>query len=333
MQTIHKTAYARAGLIGNPSDGYGGKTIAFTMRDYRAEVSLHEWPTVEIVAASNDQLQYSSVLALKQQVAQHGYYGGTRLIKATIKKFVDYCQSQNLNLHDRNFSIRYASNIPQQVGMAGSSAIIIATLRGLMDFYGIAIDKLIQPTLALDVERCELGIAGGLQDRVAQIYEGLVAMDFSITNHKHGFEYCSYEAMDPALLPGIYVAYRPSSSEPTEVFHNDLRTRYDADDKTVVSAMSRFAELTDTAKNAIVDRNYQSLHNAINANFDLRDSICRLNPAHKEMVITARSCGASAKYAGSGGAIVGTFKEHAQYDQLQERLTALGCTVLKPTIA
>jgi len=333
MQVIHKTAYARAGLIGNPSDGYGGKTIAFTIRDYCAEIALHEWATVEIITGSNDQNQYESVLSLRQKISQHGYYGGTRLVKATIKQFVDYCVNQNLELHSRNFAIHYTSNIPQQVGMAGSSAIIIATLRALMDFYNIPIDRLIQPTLALDVERRELGIAGGLQDRVVQVYEGLIAMDFGITNHKYGFEYSLYEALDCKLLPNIYVAYQPSGSEPTEVFHNDLRYRYDAGDKSVVAAMSRFAELTDIAKRAISERDHQSLHHAINANFDLRDSICNLNPVHTEMVRVARTCGASAKYAGSGGAIVGTYIEPAQYGLLQERLTALGCTVFKPTIA
>ena len=67
----------------------------------------------------------------------HGYYGGIRLIKATIKRFVEYCDRQGVPLHDRNFSVRYVTNIPRQVGLAGSSAIIVATLRCLMEFYGV----------------------------------------------------------------------------------------------------------------------------------------------------------------------------------------------------
>lgn len=329
---IYKTTYARAGLIGNPSDGYGGKTIAFTMQDYRTEVSLHEWPTLEIIAGRDDLDQYDSIRSLHSRVTQHGYYGGTRLIKATIKQFVDYCLSHNHELHDKNFAIRYTSNIPQQVGMAGSSAIIIATLRALMEFYGITIDKRIQPCIALDAERRELGIEGGLQDRVAQVYEGLVAMDFGDMKEKHGFTFGTYEPIDPALLTGLYIAYKASSSEPTEVFHNDLRARYDSGEAQVVDAMSRFAELTVIAKAAILEGDYQTLHDAIDANFDLRDSICTLNPSHTQMVRVARSCGASAKYAGSGGAIIGTCQDPAQFPQLEEKLTQLGCTVIKPTI-
>ena len=37
----------------------------------------------------------------------------------------------------------------------------------------------VQPSLVLSVETDELGIVAGLQDRVIQVYEGLVYMDFA----------------------------------------------------------------------------------------------------------------------------------------------------------
>jgi len=39
-------------------------------------------------------------------VRLHGYYGGIRLIKANIKRFVEHCYAQGNALHDRNFSVR-----------------------------------------------------------------------------------------------------------------------------------------------------------------------------------------------------------------------------------
>ena len=38
---IETYAYARAGLLGNPSDGYFGKTISFSVRNFRARVLLY----------------------------------------------------------------------------------------------------------------------------------------------------------------------------------------------------------------------------------------------------------------------------------------------------
>src|SRR5581483_11209412 len=139
MLIIRKRAFARAGLLGNPSDGYGGRTISISVRNYWAEVVLYEWDSVEIVLADDD---------------------------------------RNIRLHERNFSIRYRTTIPRQVGLAGSSAIIVATLRCLLEFYGVSMPIEVQPTFVLQVEQLELGITVGLQDRVIQAYEGLVYMDF-----------------------------------------------------------------------------------------------------------------------------------------------------------
>jgi hypothetical protein len=76
------------------------------------------------VLADDDRARFSSIYDLARDVKLPGYYGGIRLIKATIKGFVDYFQAQAINLHERNFSVRYATSIPRQVGLAGSSAII-----------------------------------------------------------------------------------------------------------------------------------------------------------------------------------------------------------------
>ena len=135
MELLRRRAYARAGLVGNPSDGYFGKTISLTLKNFWAEVVLYEWDEIEIVLSQEDRSRFRSVTELVQDVRLHGYYGGVRLVKATIKKFVEFCEQQRWALHDRKFSVRYESNIPRQVGLAGSSAIIVATLRALMDFY------------------------------------------------------------------------------------------------------------------------------------------------------------------------------------------------------
>jgi len=49
MDIIRKRAYARAGLLGNPSDGYNGKTISISVRNFQAQVVLYEWDSVDIV--------------------------------------------------------------------------------------------------------------------------------------------------------------------------------------------------------------------------------------------------------------------------------------------
>ncbi len=331
MELIRKKAYARAGLMGNPSDGYHGKTISLSLGNLWSQVTLYEWDQIEIIWSQEDRSRFDSIEQLADDVVLHGYYGGVRLVKATIKLFVDYCRRENIKLHDLNFSVRYESNIPRQVGLAGSSAIIIATLRCLMDFYQIEIPLAIQPSLALAVEREELGIGAGLQDRVSQVFQGAVFMDFAeaeMTAHQ-GFPCGVYEPINPELLPPLYVAYSTDQSEPTEVVHNDLRARFERGDAEVIAAMTRFAELTELFRRGLDQHDRQELERLIDANFDLRHSICNIAPGQLKMVELAREAGATAKFAGSGGAIIGTYRDASGYERLQERLGSIVCQVIQ----
>ena len=334
MWIVRKQAFARAGLVGNPSDGYNGKTISMTVRNFSAQVVLYEWDSVDIVLAENDRARFSSVYDLARDVRLHGYYGGIRLIKATIKRFVEYCQARQLLLHGRNFSVRYQSDIPRQVGLAGSSAIIVATLRCLMEFYGIEIPLEAQPTFVLQVEQGELGITAGLQDRVIQVYEGAVYMDFDRAREHMvlGLPCYAYERLDPACLPALYVAYHHDLGEPTEVFHNNIRERFNQGDQLVVDAMRRFAALALRARDALLGGRHAEVAALMNENFDTRRRIYQLPGWQVEMVETARACGASAKFAGSGGAIVGTYEDEGMFEALQARLAALGCRTIRPLV-
>ncbi len=334
MIVIRKRAYARAGLLGNPSDGYNGKTISVIVRNFWAEVVLYEWDTVDIVLAEDDRARFSSIYDLAKDVKLHGYYGGIRLIKATIKRFVDHCERKGLKLHDRNFSVRYETNIPRQVGMAGSSGLIVATLRCLMEYYGVEIPREVQPSLVLAVENEDLGIAAGLQDRVIQVYEGVVFMDFAKERERliDCYKCYAYEPIDPTLLPQLYVAFSVSLSEPTEVFHNDIRGRYNRGEEKVVNAMRHCAELAAAGREALLKRDYERLAKLMNENFDTRRSIYNLPPWQIQMIEEARACGASAQFAGSGGAIIGTYCDEAMFERVCEKMAAMGCRTIKPQV-
>ena len=334
MELIRKRAYARAGLMGNPSDGYNGKTISVIVRNFWAEVTLYEWDQLELVPSQEDKSRFRGVRELANDVKLHGYYGGIRLVKATIKKFVEYCIASGHRLHERNFSVRYESNIPRQVGLAGSSAIIVATLRSLMEFYDVKIPIEVQPSLVLSVETEELGIAAGLQDRVIQVYGGAVFMDFSTERMRslRGMSCGVYEPLDPALLPPLFVAYNTGVGEPTEVVHNNLRHRFQQGEPAVVEAMGRFAELTVQAREAILAGDADRVGRLIDANFDLRRSICQIPSGQIEMIERARHAGATAKFAGSGGAVIGTYPDEATFGRLVTDLEPIKCRVIRPVI-
>lgn len=328
---IRCKAYPRAGLVGNPSDGYFGRTISFTFSNFFAEATLFSSKELEILPGPRDRTLFRNLDGLAASVEKYGHYGGIRLVQATLKRFVDYTRAAGLAMEEKNFSLRYYSNIPPHVGMAGSSAIITACFRALMQFYGVAIPNAELANLVLSVETEELGISAGLQDRVAQVYQGLVFMDFDHdTMEKTGQGV--YESLPPASLPPVYIAYRTDMSESSDVFHNDIRSRYDRGEPEVVEAMTYWADLTLQARDALLSGDHKTLGKIINANFDRRRALYQIHPDNLAMIDAARSAGASAKFTGSGGAIVGLVEDEAGYRNLLDKLTPMGIHVLRPAL-
>jgi len=121
-------------------------------------------------------------------------------------------------------------------------------------------------------------------------------------------------------------------SEPTEIFHNDIRSRYDRGETIVIDAMQRFAEIADEGREALMEKDYERLEALIDENFDTRRQIYRLPEWQIQMVETARECGASAKFAGSGGAIIGFYKDQATYQRLCDQLAQIGSEVITPQL-
>ncbi len=328
---IETRAYARAGLLGNPSDGYFGKTISIIVRNFGASVSLYETPELRIEEMDVDTNTFSNVYHLVDAVKLTGYYGGTRLIKATIKKFIEYCESNNIRLSNKNFTIRYRSSIPRQVGLAGSSAIVTATMKALMQFYEVDIPEHILPTLILRAETEELFINAGLQDRVIQVYEGCVFMDFDKKYlQKNGFG--KYENIDSALLPKLYLAYKVELGKVSGMVLNNIREKYEKGDSYVIDTLAELAEVAEHGKEVILKKDYNSLNKLIDKNFDLRCKIIKISDSNMELVRTARNCGASAKFSGSGGAIIGMYEDDEMLRRLIVNLQKVKARVIKPII-
>lgn len=327
---IKTTVYPRAALIGNPSDGYFGKTIAFVFKPFKAEVTVEKSSRLRFILGKHDRLIYSDMSDLASDIQQNGYYGGIRLLKATVKRFRDYCSGESIVLPKKNFTIRHYCDIPVRLGLAGSSAIITAAMKAILQFYGIEIAKPVLANLILSVEKDELKIAAGLQDRVAQVYGCPVYMNFDkklMESQGHG----EYVPFDKKLLPPLYIAYKNNLSEGSEVVHNNLAERFAAGDREVLKAVEEWKSLTEQVWNKLQNGD-KNIGDLLNLNFDLRRKIMNIGRGNIEMVETARSVGASAKFTGSGGAIIGTYDDENMYDKLVKAMKKIEVTVIKPEI-
>lgn len=331
---IRETAYARAGLIGNPSDIFGGKVISLLFDRFQCQVTLYETPRLVIVPSPRDTAGFDGIEELVRYRRQFGYYGGIRLIEATIVRFRKHCEENGLRLDERNFTIEYHSSIPFGVGLGGSSAIIKAVFSALMRFYGLTereIPKPIQPNIILEAETEELDISAGPQDRVVMVYGGLVHMDFTKEAYeRNGGGHGAYENLDPALLPPLFIAFKESLSKSSGKVHNIMRYRAGVEhDQKVAEVMRQKTRLTDEARELLLAGRPHELGPLMSRDFDLRRSVYTLSPQNIKMADIARGLGAHANQTGSGGAVIGTYTSEDQFLKLEEEYRRNGCDVLK----
>ena len=245
---IRRTAYSRSGLVGNPSDIFGGKVISLLFDAFRAQATVYESPRLTVVPSDRDRTTFDDAEALIGYRARFGYYGGIRLIEALIVRLHRYCRDRSIDLPRRNFTVEYSSDIPFGVGLGGSSAIITAVFLALMDFYELTdadIPKPEQPTIVLETETEELGITAGPQDRVIAVYGGVVVMDFSEeARARNGGRHGDYRPLPPELLPPLFVAWDERLSKSSGTVHNAMRYRAAIEhDPAVIEAMARKAAL------------------------------------------------------------------------------------------
>jgi glucuronokinase len=309
VEKIVRKSYARVGLMGNPSDQLNGKSMAVTISNFWAEVSIFESPSLRLLPHPlSDPFEFGNLRDLHAISSKEGYMGGLRLLQAGCKRFFEFCQKNGVSLPRRNFTLSYETNVPRQVGLAGSSCIVATVMKCLMAFFHLTwsdIPKHVLPSIILSVEMEELGIHAGLMDRVAQVYEGLVHMDFEKTFlAANGF--ARYTTLRMELLPRLHLAYAMDPSDSGKI-HSTVKERWAKGDPEVFAAAVAWAGFVDDAVDALQTQNHAKFAELMDANFDLRRKLygdpC-LGSKNLRMIEIARAHSAAAKFPGSGGAIL-----------------------------
>ncbi len=268
---IVTTCAARAALAGNPSDGYGGAVVAVPIPDLTAIATFDPSPSGRpVVRTSDPDLR--------------------RLLTATVEAYGEHAGSAPA------VSFAASTSIPRSVGLAGSSALIIATLRGLGEWDGHAWEPIELATLALAIERDRLGIEAGLQDRLVQAVGKPVAMSFAPVG---------FDILELGDAFHLFVAWDPAGAEPSDTVHRSLRRRHDAGDTTVVAAMSDLAVQAGRARRAIRDGDPKLLADAMHRTLGIRLQLVEVGERQRRLIEIGRKAGAAVNSAGSGGSVVG----------------------------
>ncbi|MEX0813787.1 MAG: hypothetical protein WD048_16335 [Chitinophagales bacterium] len=324
-------SYPRAALIGNPSDGYFGKCIAFVFSDFSANVKAEVGESWQIISPAEEE-QFPTIEILNQSIREYGYFGGKPLMLASLKVFTDFAKKQNWKLPDTALSIKYSSDIPLRVGLAGSSALITALFRVLLQWADKEIAPTVLANLVLSVEKEELGIGAGLQDRVAQAYEHPVFMDFDKSiMEKQGFGQYHKIKLD-TIQDCLFIVYSQELSEGSEVVHNTFQKDFSNNKPEALRAIESWKSIADAFYSALQTGNNARLAELMNENFKLREKVMPLQKAQVKLVKKVSATGVAAKFCGSGGAVLALADSPEARDYCCDQLRAEGLAVIKPQI-
>lgn len=300
MPEIIATAPGRCGLIGNPTDMYGGCVISCTTQE-RAECHII-YDTAENNALSlcngDEKTTVHNVAELKMR--------GDKLdiARAALNFFaVDPAVT--------HFKLELKTDIPMRAGLSGSTAMLGAIVGALDTYLGLKLNPYALAETTRKIEARIMRVVCGFQDQHMAIFGGLNFMDFAgkqelqqgegealatIESLSHWLGTASHSFKPPLLLAHTGVQHHSGT------VHATPRMRWEAGEPLVRDAYSRIAELARHGKRALVEQNWIQLGELMNENHALVARLGGSGPDNDRLIAAALEAGAyGAKLAGAGG--------------------------------
>ncbi len=281
------SAPGRAGVIGNPTDMYGGAVLSCSV-PMRARVIIS--PSEQLTLITN-----GDVREIHDRADLRPCGDPFDLARAVL----DY-----LHLPRLCCRIEYESQIPLRSGLAGSTALVVALLRGILAWMGQPVDSYGLAEKARYVELHHLKVVCGYQDAYMCTFGGLNYMDFRGKQFYREEESELFATLEPI---SHYVRRLPFVLGSTGVRHSSgavhkpLRERWLEGDPQVVEGYERITELARIGKRALLTENWALLASAMNENHAIQRDLGGSGASNERLIAAALAAGApAAKLAGAG---------------------------------
>lgn len=285
---IKVTAPGRAGIIGNPTDGYGGSLISCSIKN-RAEVIIQ----------SDKGLILESENRRKELIWRNDYENKQDEFD------IIRCVLRFLRLYNLKARITFKSNIPVQAGLAGSTALLSCVLSAVLAYTGIKINKYelaeMNRTIELNYLKCQCGY----QDAYMTTFGGLCYLDFRGKEYYKDYLeeiYAVVENISSYVKDLPFVIVHTGIKHNSGDFHKPLRERWLDGDEAVIKGYKEIACIAREGKKALIKQNWEELAYLMNQNHKIQSSLAFSGEQNEYMIKIAKENGAlAAKLAGAGG--------------------------------
>jgi galactokinase/mevalonate kinase-like predicted kinase len=281
------TAPGRAGIIGNPTDMYGGSVISCTTQE-RAAVLIEPSERLNFsVAGKTFTVSNEDDLEL-----DGGYFD-------VAKAVCDFLQ-----LTDARFSLTWGCNVPFGAGLSSSSAMIVAILSAVLAFLGRDQHLYYRAEMARHIELHYLVLCG-YQDPYMCTFGGINYMDFREKQFYRSFgdePYTTVESLVPFLSSYPFILANTGVRRSSATVHKPIRERWLEGDREVVRNYNRISHLARMGKRAMLAEDWSELGGLMVENHQIQRDMGGSGPENERLIDAALSGGAlGAKLSGAGG--------------------------------
>ncbi|MBM4466687.1 MAG: hypothetical protein FJ014_14230 [Chloroflexi bacterium] len=308
------SAPGRAGIIGNPTDMYGGAVLSCSV-GMRARATVT--PASELVLETSGQ---ECRIANRDDLRPQG--DSFDLARAIL----DYMRLPPLKCH-----VSYESEIPLRSGLSGSTALVVALLQALLAWRGEYPNRYQLAERARYIELNYLKVVCGYQDAYMCTFGGLNYMDFGGKQFYRHAEAELFATIEPLA---DYVRELPLLLGFTGVLHDSgqvhrpLRERWLEGEATVVEGYRRITEIARLGKKALLTANWPLLGRLMNENHAIQRDLGGSGESNEKLIASALEAGAlGAKLAGAGhGGTIIALWPWSDTSPLEEALSRAGAS-------
>jgi galactokinase/mevalonate kinase-like predicted kinase len=284
------SAPARANLIGNPSDLYGGAVLGCSV-DARARV---------VVDAADGLALEADGRRLRVEGPAELVLRGDCFDVARAALAAELASGALPSIR-----IAYTSAIPFGSGLAGSTALLAALLRALAAWRGEAPSPYVLAERSRRVERELLGVACGWVDHYLCAFGGLRYVDLRGKEREGlaaGEPYATVEDLAPYVAELPFVLAFTGVPHHSGSVHGPIRARWERGEPEVVKAYERVAAIACEGKSALLAGDFERFGALMDENHAIQRGLGGSGEANERLIEVARAAGArGAKLAGAGG--------------------------------
>jgi galactokinase/mevalonate kinase-like predicted kinase len=281
------SAPGRAGIIGNPTDMYGGSVLSSSV-PMRARAILTS--ASDLVLETHGQ---QCLIRSRRDLNPRGdHFDIARAV-------LDYLRLPPIACH-----VRYETDIPLRSGLAGSTALVVALLQSLLAWQGEGPSRYLLAERARYIELNYLKVVCGYQDACMCTFGGLNYMDFrgkQFYRHAEAELFATIEPLAEYVPRLPFVLAYTGVQHASSAVHKPLRERWLEGEAAVVDGYRRISELARIGKKALIMGDWPLLGRLMDENHAIQNGLGGSGEVNERLILSARQGGAlGAKLAGAG---------------------------------